>query len=111
MAKKSAPAPEPTKPLTKAQVVAAVVEKSGLSKKDVVAAFDAIADVAAEQLKSAGKVTVPDLATLKLVEKPATKEKAGVNPFTKEPMTVKAKPASKKVRVVPLSAFSRRFDH
>jgi hypothetical protein len=34
--------------------------------------------------------------------KPATKERQGINPFTKEPMTIKAKPARNVVRVRPL---------
>jgi DNA-binding protein HU-beta len=36
------------------------------------------------------------------VKKPATKAREGVNPFTGEKMTFKAKPASKKVRALPL---------
>jgi nucleoid DNA-binding protein len=33
------------------------------------------------------------------VKKPATKAREGVNPFTGQKMTIKAKPASKKVRI------------
>jgi DNA-binding protein HU-beta len=36
------------------------------------------------------------------VKKPATKARKGINPFTKEEITFKAKPASKKVRALPL---------
>ena len=39
---------------------------------------------------------------LKVVRKQATKAKQGINPFTKEPMTIKAKPARNVVRAVPL---------
>ena len=45
---------------------------------------------------------LPGLVKLKVVKKPATKARQGTNPFTGEPMTFKAKPASKKVRVMPL---------
>ena len=41
---------------------------------------------------------------MKVVKKPATKARQGINPFTKEPMTFKAKPASKKVRLLPLKS-------
>jgi nucleoid DNA-binding protein len=38
------------------------------------------------------------------VKKPATKERQGINPFTKEPITIPAKPASRKIRSTPLKA-------
>jgi nucleoid DNA-binding protein len=47
---------------------------------------------------------VPGLMKLKVVRKPATKERQGKNPFTGEPMTIKAKPARNVVRVQPLKA-------
>ena len=46
--------------------------------------------------------TLPGLLRMKVVKKPATKEREGINPFTKEKMIFKAKPASKKVRVLAL---------
>ena len=41
---------------------------------------------------------------LKVVRKPATKAKQGINPFTKEPMTIKAKPARNVIKALPLKA-------
>jgi len=41
---------------------------------------------------------------MKVVKKAATKAREGVNPFTGEKMMFKAKPASKKVRVMPLKS-------
>jgi hypothetical protein len=41
---------------------------------------------------------------MKVVKKPATKAREGITPFTKEKVTFKAKPASKKVRVMPLKS-------
>jgi len=41
---------------------------------------------------------------LTVVHKPATEERQGVNPFTKEPTVFKAKPASKNVKIKPLKA-------
>ena len=41
---------------------------------------------------------------LKVVRKPATQEREGTNPFTGQKMVFKAKPASKKVRALPLKA-------
>ena len=37
-------------------------------------------------------------------KKPATKDRPGVNPFTGQPITIKGKPASKKVRALPLKS-------
>jgi hypothetical protein len=39
---------------------------------------------------------------MKVVKKPASPAREGINPFTKEKVMFKAKPASKKVRVLPL---------
>jgi DNA-binding protein HU-beta len=56
---------------------------------------------------SAGKDPVkfsslPGLLKLIVVDKPATQQHEGVNPFTKEPMTFKAKAARKVIRVKSL---------
>jgi nucleoid DNA-binding protein len=55
-----------------------------------------------KSLRSHGIVTLPGLLKLKVVKKPASKAREGINPFTKEKMVFKAKPASKKVRALPL---------
>jgi len=39
---------------------------------------------------------LPGFAKFVVIKKPATKERAGINPFTKEPTVFKAKPARKK---------------
>ncbi len=39
---------------------------------------------------------------IKVVHKPATSERKGINPFTKEETVFKAKPAKNVVKVVPL---------
>ena len=41
---------------------------------------------------------------MSVVKKPATKARQGINPFTKEPMMIKAKPARKAIRVRPVKA-------
>ena len=47
---------------------------------------------------------IPGLLKLKAVKKPATKDRPGINPFTKQPITIKGKPASKKIRASALKA-------
>jgi nucleoid DNA-binding protein len=82
---------------TKSDILAAISKDTGLSKRQVSSVFDSLGTVIKRSLKSHGLFTLPGL-----VKKPATKAREGVNPFTGEKMTFKAKPASKKVRVMPL---------
>ena len=96
-----------TTKLTKSQVILALSEQTELSKKDVGRVFEALSELVAKQLVgrgSPGEVTIPGLFKLKAVKKPATKEREGINPFTKEPITIAAKPASKKVKAIPIKA-------
>jgi len=92
------------KKLTKSQLLVEVAERSGSTKKEVADVLAALHDVVVEQLKGPGVVTVPDMVRLTLKDKPATPERQGINPFTKEPTVFKAKPASKTVKVVPVKA-------
>lgn len=92
------------KGMTKSDFVAAVAQKAGIEKKSVDAALDAMAAVVTEQLKSGSEVTLPGLVKLSAVHKPAVPEREGINPFTKQPVTFKAKPASTAVKARPVKA-------
>ncbi len=94
----------PENKLSKSQFVVALAEKSGLTKKQAAEALNALNAVVAQQLgkHGPGEVLIPGLLRLNVVNKPATPEHAGINPFTKEPMTYKAKPARKVIKVRPL---------
>ena len=94
------------KPLTKSQIIGNISEDTGLSKKEVTAVFDALTDQIRKSLgrSGAGTFTVPGLMKVKVIRKPATKEREGINPFTKEPTIFKAKPARNVVKVAPLKA-------
>ncbi|MCX6069445.1 MAG: HU family DNA-binding protein [Chloroflexi bacterium] len=96
------------KRMSKTQFVAAVAEKSGLTKKQANAALEAINTVVARELgkKGPGEVILPGLLKLSVVIKPATHQHEGVNPFTKEPMTYKAKAARKVVKIRALKALT-----
>jgi nucleoid DNA-binding protein len=41
---------------------------------------------------------------VKVVNKPATKARPGFNPATKQPIMIKAKPARKAIKIMPLKA-------
>ena len=87
---------------TKSDILASISKDTGLSKKQVSSVFESLNSVIRKSLKGHGLFTLPGLAKMKVVKKPATKAREGINPFTGEKMTFKAKPASKKVRVMPL---------
>lgn len=87
---------------TKSEILNQIAKDTKLSRKQVSAVFDSLNGVIRKSLRSGGLFTMPGLMKLKVVKKPATKEREGTNPFTGEKMVFKAKPASKKVRVLPL---------
>jgi len=94
------------KRMTKAQVVAELADATELDKKSVNRVFESLQELTRRQLsaRGPGEFVVPGLVKLRAVKKPATKERQGINPFTKEPITIAAKPASKKVRATALKA-------
>lgn len=108
-AETKAPATAPaskTKAATKVEIYTSIAEKSGVAKKDVAKVFEAMGELIGKELgkKGPGQFVIPGLLKLKVVRKPATKAKQGINPFTKEPMTIKAKPARNVVKAVPMKA-------
>ena len=89
---------------TKSEVVAQICKDTDLSRKQVAAVFESLNGIIKKSLRGAGMFTMPGLLKMKVVKKPATKARQGINPFTKEKMMFKAKPVSKKVRVLPLKS-------
>lgn len=90
---------------SKGEVYAQIAEKTNLSKKDVASVFGALSELIQSELKNKKgprQFVIPGLLKLKIVSKPATKEKQGINPFTKAPMTIKAKPARNVIKALPL---------
>lgn len=93
-----------TKRWSKAQIVGAIAESTGLSKKDVGSVLDGLDSAIESHLAgdSVGEFVLPGLLKIKRVEKPARAEREGVNPFTGEKITIAAKPASLGVRISAL---------
>ena len=92
------------KPMTKSEIVAGIAESAELSKKQVSAVFEAMAGQIKKSLGKSGPGTyvVPGLMKLVVVRKPATRARKGINPFTGEETTFKAKPARNVVKIRPL---------
>jgi nucleoid DNA-binding protein len=91
---------------SKGEVYAQIAERTGLTKKDVAKVFESLSELIGRELgkKGPGQFIVPGLLKLKVERKEATKAKQGINPFTKEPMMIKAKPARNVIRARPLKA-------
>jgi nucleoid DNA-binding protein len=95
-----------TKAATKSEILGNIAGATELSRKQVASVFDALAD----QIKSAvgkkgpGIFTVPGLMKVTVIQKPATKARMGINPFTKQEQMFKAKPARRVVKVRALKA-------
>ena len=94
------------KRLTKAQVIAELANAADLDKKSVNRVFDAISELIRKQLsnRGPGEFVVPGLVKLRVVKKPATKERKGINPFTGQEAVFKAKPARKVIKARPVKA-------
>ncbi|NLX97005.1 MAG: DNA-binding protein [Rhodopirellula sp.] len=92
----------PKKAPTKTQIVANIAEATELSKKQVAAVFDALADEIKKNVtgRGPGVFAIPGLVKIEKKKVPARPAQKGVkNPFTGEIRDVPAKPASNKIRV------------
>ncbi len=88
--------------MSKSQLIDAIAEASEVSKNDVKAVIENMAIVGYKELNESGEFVIPGFAKLSVVKKPATEARQGINPFTKEPMEIAAKPASKTIKARPL---------
>ena len=101
MAKKTTPVKDK---FNKTQILENIAASTELSRKQVSSVLDALADVMEAHLnkRAVGEFVLPGLFKVTTVRKPAVKARKGINPFTKEEVTFKAKPASTAVKVRPL---------
>jgi DNA-binding protein HU-beta len=90
--------------MSKSELIQKIADEVSLSKKDVRAVLEALAGVGYAEMKKAGEFMLPGFAKFVVVKKPATPERTGVNPFTKEPTVFKAKPARKVLKARPVKA-------
>lgn len=93
-----------TEKFTKTQITNEIADNTGLTKKQVNDVLEGLSSVIERHLhkKGAGEFVLPGLLKIKTVKKPATKARKGINPFTGEETTFKAKPASIAVKAQPL---------
>lgn len=78
--------------MNKADLVAAMAEKAGVSKKDAEASLKAFTDVVAEELKKGEKIQLVGFGTFEVSERAA---RTGRNPKTGEPLEIAASKSPK----------------
>jgi DNA-binding protein HU-beta len=76
----------------KADVIDAIADQAGISKKEAAAAFDAFVAYISDACQSGDRCAIPGLGSFHVTER---KAREGRNPRTKERLTI---PASKNVR-------------
>lgn len=89
---------------TKTEILDHIAENTELTRKQVGAVLDELGNVIEAHIKkrAVGEFVLPGILKISTVRKPATKARKGINPFTKEEVMFKAKPASTAVKVRPL---------
>ena len=94
------------KAMGKGEILAELAERTELSRKQVGRVLDEMAALIERHIdkRSVGTFTLPGLLRVKVVQTPARPARKGVpNPFRPgETMDVAAKPARRKVKVLPL---------
>ncbi|MDD1632826.1 MAG: HU family DNA-binding protein, partial [Methylococcaceae bacterium] len=92
------------KPRSKSDVFGTIAQHAGLHRRDVAAVFHTLGSLIKADLSKlgAGVFKIPGMMRITVTRKPATKARLGLNPFTKEEVMFKAKPARNVVRVRPL---------
>jgi len=108
-AKKASPPDPITEKLSKPEVMSWLAGDSGLSKKEVGRVMTSLERLIEASVgpRGVGQFTLPGLLQMSTVQRPAIKARRGINPFTKEEVWFKAKPASASVRIRPLKKLKR----
>lgn len=78
--------------MNKAELLVAIADKAGISKKDAEKAIKGLVDVVGEELKAGRKVQLVGFGTFEVSERAA---REGRNPKTGEKMKIKASKAPK----------------
>jgi nucleoid DNA-binding protein len=95
-----------TKVMSKSELVQKILAQHSdkMTRKDVKAVIESLAAIGYKELNKSGAFVMPGFAKFVVVKKPATKERSGINPFTKEPMILRKAGARKVVRARPVGS-------
>ena len=78
--------------MNKTDMIAAIADKAGLTKKDAEKALKAFTDPVDEEITKGGKVQLVGFGTFAVSERAA---RDGINPHTREPLNVEASKSPK----------------
>jgi DNA-binding protein HU-beta len=94
------------KSLTKNELIQAIAEAGGeaLTRRQVRQVLETLETIGHKQLKKHGVFTIPGFAKFTVVPRRAQKARQGVNPQTKQPITIPGKPATRVIRAKPVKA-------
>ena len=101
MAPKSKAMKAAKRTMSKSAIAEVLMGEYKLNKTQVNAWLDSLVRLAAKELRSLGKFTIPGLCIIKMREKPATK--AGKKVMFGKEIVVKAKPAKMVVKAFPVA--------
>lgn len=89
---------------TKSQIIQFLADAACITRKQANEAILALTDLIELHLKKRGpgQFIFPGLAKFRVINKPATKARQGINPFTGEPTTFAAKPARNIIKIKAL---------
>jgi DNA-binding protein HU-beta len=92
--------------MSKSELIQKIADQqpNGVSLKDIKGIIESLSNIGYKELKKTGAFFVPGFAKFVVIKKPATKQRNGINPFTKEPTVFKAKPARKIIKARPVKA-------
>lgn len=92
--------------MTKAKLLKALSDDTGLSKAQIEGVFDSLQGILKKQIGKKGprEFTIPNVVKLKVVKKKATKARMGRNPATGNPIKIPAKRAHNVVKATVLKA-------
>ncbi len=95
-----------SKPRSKGELYTTIADNTDLSRKQVASVFDTMSKVLAADLGKSGPgmCNIGGMMKVVVVRKPATKARKGINPFTKEEVMFKAKPARNVVKIRAMKA-------
>ncbi|MES9964118.1 MAG: HU family DNA-binding protein [Candidatus Sedimenticola sp. 20ELBAFRAG] len=92
---------------TKLQILQAIAEDTGLTRKQVGEVFNSLGELVQRhmQRRGSGEFAIPETGVkIRRVKKPARKSRMGRNPATGEAIKIAAKPATTVVKVSALKA-------
>jgi len=86
---------------TKTELFNTIAQQCELNRKQVNSVFECLENIIQHQVKKsgAGTFTLPGLCKIMVQEKAAVPARKGINPFTGEPTTFKAKPRRRVVKI------------